>query len=161
VALGGVGCGGGESESGESTPLPQPTAAQMAASGLDEIPVAPNRDRIDLIAPPFSDPTHVTNPLFPISDLRSAVLNGRIDGKPFHTETTLLPYTRVIEWAPGQRTETLVSQYAAFLDGRIQERARLLRTGGRRIGLVLRRGRRRLQSAGPDHLHDGQLARRH
>jgi len=49
------------------------------------------------------------------------VLNGRIDGKPFHTETTLLPYTRFIEWVPGQQVETLVSQYVAFLDGHIQE----------------------------------------
>jgi hypothetical protein len=114
------GCGGGSSSS-ESTPVPQPTAAQMAASGLSRIPVAPDRKRVDLTAPPFSNPTEVTNPLFPIGALHSAVLNGRIDGKPFHTETTLLPYTRAVGWPPGQQTETLVSQYAAFLDGRIQE----------------------------------------
>jgi hypothetical protein len=83
--------------------------------------VAPDGDRVDLSLPAFSDPTNVTNPLFPISELRSAVLNGRIDGKPFHTETTLLPSTRVIEWSPGHQVETLVSQYVAFLDGRIQE----------------------------------------
>jgi hypothetical protein len=119
VALGSGGCGGGDSS--EPTSVPQPTAAQMAASGLSKIPVAPDSKRVDLTAPPFSDPTTVTNPLFPISDLHSAVLNGRIDGKPFHTETTLLPYTRAIGWPPGEQTETLVSQYAAFLDGRIQE----------------------------------------
>ncbi len=121
VTFGAGGCGNSSSSSSESTPLPQPTAAQMAASGLSKLPVAPDGDRVDLTAPPFSDPTNVTNPLFPISELHSAVLNGRIDGKPFHTETTLLPYTRVIEWAPGEQVETLVSQYAAFLDGRIQE----------------------------------------
>jgi len=114
------GCGSGSSSS-ESTPVPQPTAAQMAASGLSKIPVAPDSKRVDLTAPPLSNPTEVTNPLFPIGALHSAVLTGRIDGKPFHTETTLLPYTRVIGWPPGQQTETLVSQYAAFLDGRIQE----------------------------------------
>jgi hypothetical protein len=118
-ALGVGGCGGGDSS--ESTSVPQPTAAQMAASGLSKLPVAPDSKRVDLTAPPFSDPTEVTNPLFPISDLHSAVLNGRIDGKPFHTETTLLPYTRAVEWPPGHQVETLVSQYAAFLDGRIQE----------------------------------------
>jgi hypothetical protein len=116
LALGG--CGG---DSSEPTSVPQPTAAQMAASGLNKIPVAPDSERVDLTAPPFSNPTEVTNPLFPIGDLHSAVLNGRITGKPFHTETTLLPYTRAIGWPPGQQTETLVSQYAAFLDGRIQE----------------------------------------
>jgi hypothetical protein len=116
-----LGAGGCSDGGDESTPVPQPTATQMAASGLAKLPVAADSDRIDLTAPPFSDPTDVTNPLFPISDLHSAILNGRIDGKPFHTETTLLPYTRVIEWTPGQRVEALVSQYVAFLDGRIQE----------------------------------------
>lgn len=83
--------------------------------------MASDSKRVDLTAPPFSHPTKVTNPLFPISVLRSAVLSGRIDGKPFHTETTLLPYTRVIEWLPGHRVETLISQYTAFLNGRLQE----------------------------------------
>jgi hypothetical protein len=117
-ALVAAGCGGGSSD---STPVPQPSQAQMAAGGLDKIPVAPDSARVDLSAPAFSHPTEVTNPLFPISDLHSAVLNGTIDGKPFHTETTLMPYTRVIEWTPGQQVETLVSQYSAFLDGRLQE----------------------------------------
>jgi hypothetical protein len=113
------GCGDGDSS--EPTSVPQPTAAQMAASGLSKLPVAPDSKRVDLTAPPFSHSTEVTNPLFPISDLHAAVLNGRIDGKPFHTETTLLPYTRAVEWPPGHQVETLVSQYAAFLDGRVQE----------------------------------------
>src|SRR5215211_7660132 len=120
LALGASGCGGGDG-AGQPTSVPQPTDAQMAASGLTKLPVAPDSDRVDLTASPFSDPTGVTNPLFPISDLHSAVLNGRIEGKPFHTETTLLPYTRAIEWPPGRQTESLVSQYVAFLDGRIQE----------------------------------------
>jgi hypothetical protein len=118
-----AGCGGGDSsgESSEAAPVPQPSRAEFAAAGLGKLPVAPEDKRVDLTAPPFSDPTRVTNPLFPISDLHSAVLAGRIDGKPFHTETTLLPYTRTIEWAPGHSVETLVSQYVAFLDDRIQE----------------------------------------
>ncbi|MEO5884653.1 MAG: hypothetical protein ABIQ58_03960 [Candidatus Limnocylindrales bacterium] len=106
-----------------ATDVPQPTAAQLEAAGLDKLPVAPLAKRVDLVAPPFSDPTAVTNPLFPISDLESAVLNGRVDGKVFRTETTLLPDTRVIQWAPGQCIETLVSQYVAYLDGRIEEAA--------------------------------------
>jgi hypothetical protein len=116
-----IGTGCGDDSSSESTPVPQPTAAQLKTSGLSKIPVAPDSQRIDLSSPPFSDPTNVTNPLFPISELHSAVLNGHIEGKPFHTETTLLPYTRAIEWPDGHQVETLVSQYAAFLDGRIQE----------------------------------------
>jgi hypothetical protein len=90
-------------------------------AGLGRLPVAPVERRVDLVAPPFSDSTSITNPLFPISNLRSALLNGKVDGKAFRTETTLLPETRIIEWSPGQCVKTLVSQYTAYLDGRIQE----------------------------------------
>jgi len=100
--------------------VPQPTAAQLEAAYLGKLPVAPESARVDVVAPTFSDPTAITNPLFPISNLHSAVLNGRVDGKPFHTETTLLPETRIIEWS-GQQVETRVSQYVAYLDGRIEE----------------------------------------
>jgi len=104
-----------------ATKVPQPTAAHLAAAGLNKLPIAPDQRRVDLVAPPFSDPTNVTNPLFPISRLSSVILNGKVDGKPFRTETTLLPDTRIIEWSAGQCVKTLVSQYVAFLDGRIQE----------------------------------------
>jgi len=70
--------------------------------------------------PTFSDPTNVTNPLFPVSKQDSVLMVGHVDGKPFRTEVTLLPETRIVEWQ-GQRIETLVSQYTAYLDGRIQE----------------------------------------
>ncbi len=104
-----------------ATPVSQPTAAQMEAAGLGSLPIAPDADRVDLVAAPFNDPTSITNPLFPISDLHAAVLNGHVDGKPFRTETTLLPQTRIIEWAPGQCVEVLVSQYTAYLGGRLEE----------------------------------------
>jgi len=81
---------------------------------------APPDRRVDLGKPAFSNPTKITNPLFPISDLTSAVLLGRVDGKPFRSETTLLPGTRTIEW-DGQKIATLASQYAAYGDGRIEE----------------------------------------
>jgi hypothetical protein len=82
--------------------------------------VAPDSARVDLQQPVFSDPTNVTNPFFPISNLDSVILLGHVDGKPFRTETTLLPDTRVIEWN-GQKIETRTSQYTAYLDGRIEE----------------------------------------
>jgi hypothetical protein len=106
-----------------STPVPQPTQAQLDAAGLGDLPLAPESARRDLVAAPFSDSTAVTNPLFPIANLDSAILNGRVDGKVFHTETTLLPFTKIIEWTPGQCVRVLVSQYMAFLDGRLQETA--------------------------------------
>ena len=104
-----------------ATTVPQPSQAQMTAAGLGKLPVASQDKRVDLVAPPFSNPTNVTNPLFPISKLESVVLNGKVDGKAFRTETTLVPETRVIEWSDGQCVKTLVSQYVAYLDGRIQE----------------------------------------
>jgi hypothetical protein len=113
--------GAGPCSDSVATAVPQPTAAQMEAAGLGRLPVAPLERRVDLVAPTFSNPTSVTNPLFPISDLRSVVLNGHVDGRDFRTETTLLPDTRVIEWSPGQCVKTLVSQYVAYLGGRIQE----------------------------------------
>ena len=85
-----------------------------------DIPVAPESKRVDLSVPIFSDPTNVINPLFPVSKQESVLMVGHVDGKPFRTEVTLLPETRIIEWQ-GQRVETLVSQYTAYLDGRIQE----------------------------------------
>jgi hypothetical protein len=80
----------------------------------------PKGERVDLAAPSFSDPTNVTNPLFPASKQESVLMLGQVDGKPFRTEVTLLPETRIIEWR-GQRVETLVSQYTAYLGGRIHE----------------------------------------
>jgi hypothetical protein len=106
-----------------SKAVPQPTKPQLDAAGLGDIPLAPDSARRDLVAVPFSHSTSVTNPLFPVSDLRSAILNGHVDGKVFHTETTLLPFAQIIEWTPGQCVRVLESQYMAFLGGRLQETA--------------------------------------
>ncbi len=103
--------------------IPQPSAKQLAAAGLGDVPLAADSARRDLVAQPFSNSTAVHNPLFPISSLRSAVLNGIVDTKVFHTETTLLPRQAIIEWTPGQCVRVLISQYMAFLDGRLQETA--------------------------------------
>ena len=104
-----------------ATRVPQPSSAQLAAAGLGKFPVAPLSRRVDLVAAPFTHSTTVTNPLFPISDLHSAVITGHVDGKPLKIETTLLPDTRVIEWSPGQCVKTLVSQFVAYKGGRIEE----------------------------------------
>jgi hypothetical protein len=106
-----------------STAVPQPSQAQLDAAGLGDLPLAPDSARRDLVAAPFTHSTSVTNPLFPISDLHSAILNGHVDGKVFHTETTLLPFQKLIEWTPGQCVRVLVSQYMAFLGGSLQETA--------------------------------------
>jgi hypothetical protein len=121
VALVTAACTGGGGGGREETPsadlrrlrtIPQPT--------VDNLTVAPAGKRVDTAMPTFSNPTEVTNALFPIGRQHSVVQLGRVDGKAFRTEVTLLPDTRVMEWE-GRRIETLVSQYAAFLDGRIFE----------------------------------------
>lgn len=84
------------------------------------LPIAAESERVDLSEPSFSDPTNITNSLFPISELASVVMLGEVDGLPFRTEVTLLAETKTIEWN-GQPVETLVSQYAAYLDGRLHE----------------------------------------
>jgi hypothetical protein len=81
---------------------------------------APDSALVDLETPTFSEPTTITNPLFPISQLHSVVMLGRVDRLPFRTEVTLLPETKTIVWN-SQSVEVLVSQYAAFLDGRLHE----------------------------------------
>lgn len=93
--------------------IPQPTVP-------GDLPVAAPSERVDLEVPTFSNPTNITNPLFPVSVQESIVMLGHVDGEPFRSEVTLLPWTRIVEWE-GQQVETLVSQYAAFLDGRIEE----------------------------------------
>ncbi|MBA2268604.1 MAG: hypothetical protein H0W19_09755 [Nitrosopumilus sp.] len=85
-----------------------------------DLPTKPESQRVDLVMPSFSNPTNITNPLFPISKLHSAVLLGNIDGAIFRAETTLLPETRVVD-LNGTKIETSVSQYTAYLNGRIHE----------------------------------------
>jgi hypothetical protein len=81
---------------------------------------APSNKRVDLAVPSFSHSTEITNPLFPISHGRSAVLLGHVDGKPFRTETTVLPGSQTVDWN-GRRVPVLISQYMAYLDGRLDE----------------------------------------
>jgi hypothetical protein len=76
--------------------------------------------RVDLAKPSFSNPLHITNPLFPISDLHSAVFLGREEGRPFRSETTLLPRTGAVTWN-GAQVPVLLSQYMAWVDGRLKE----------------------------------------
>lgn len=101
-------------------------AAAMVINGrivqgiVKDLPVAPENQRVDIKAPKFSNPRQITNPLFPISELRSALLMGNVDGHQFRVETTLLASTKTINFN-GQKFEALVSQYVAYLDGRIEE----------------------------------------
>ncbi len=83
---------------------------------------APSSQRVDLVKPTFSNPTKITNPLFPVSEVTQTLLLGHVEGKPLHVVYTLLPGARTIAWDDKQ-IETLIVQYIAHLDGRIVEAA--------------------------------------
>ncbi|MGI9120698.1 MAG: hypothetical protein ACR2G7_11370 [Acidimicrobiales bacterium] len=81
---------------------------------------APAGARVDLASPVFSDPTKITNPLFPISDLTQVVQLGVDEGQQLRVEITLLPERKTIEWG-GQKIEAAVSQFVAFKDATVAE----------------------------------------
>ena len=119
VALsGGLGSSGCRAD---DSPSSAPTEAQETIDQpiVADLQVAPRASESTSRCRTFSNPT-----MSPIRSsglrLASVLLLGRVDGKPFRTEVTLLPETRIFEWQ-GQRVETLVSQYVAYLDGRIHE----------------------------------------
>jgi len=121
VALLGVGaltltaCNGDNHRTGARPGIPPTPCGTVDGRGC-----APPGKRVDLTQPSFPRSTSITNPLFPISRLRSMVLLGHVDSKPFRTETTLLPGTRTVAWS-GERVRVRVSQYMAYLDGRLEE----------------------------------------
>jgi hypothetical protein len=102
---------------------PAPAATQQECGTYTGRGCAPESRHVDLATPSFSNPTHVVNPLFPIADLHSVVLLGREEGRPFRSETTLLPGTGAVTWN-GMQVPVLISQYMAWRDGRLEEVAR-------------------------------------
>jgi hypothetical protein len=115
IALALTGCDGAGDSSAVAERLEPTPCGTFDGKGC-----APPKERVDFERPAFSHSTNVTNPLFPISRLRSALLLGHVDGKPFRTETTLLPGTQTVRWN-GRAIRVLVSQYMAYLDGRLEE----------------------------------------
>jgi len=83
---------------------------------------AASSQRVDLVKPTFSNPTNITNPLFPVSKVTQTLLLGHVEGKPLHVVYTLLPGTRTIDW-DNKQIKTLIVQYIAHVDGRIVEAA--------------------------------------
>jgi len=103
-----------------SSPSRSAACEKIPQPDVGDFEVAPEARRVDLCLPTFSNPTEITNPVFPVTSQESALLLGTVDDKPFRTEVTLLDHTRVIPWA-GMQVEVVVSQYVAFLGGRIHE----------------------------------------
>ena len=87
---------------------------------LDGDDCADDEERVDLDERSFSNPTNIDNPLFPISQLHSAILLGHEGNEPLKIEVTLLPSPFTVE-VNGRQIQTLESQFVAFLDGRLSE----------------------------------------
>ena len=94
------------------------TAVAMPADAGIASP-SPSR-RVDLEHPVFTNPTHITNPLFPIASTDQGLMLGAEGDVGLRQEVTLLDHTRTIRWA-GQDIEAVVSQFVAQGDGRIVE----------------------------------------
>ncbi len=94
-----------------------PAATDEACLGL---PTAPQSARVDLQQPSFTNPTSVTNPLFPISGLQRVLLMGNVGGVPLRVETTLMPGTRTLD-LDGEPVDVLTSQYVAWLGRELHE----------------------------------------
>ena len=75
--------------------------------------------RVDLAPPVFTDPTPITNPLFPISSQRRVVQLGT-SGLPARAEITVLPRTKTIV-LKGKQVAAVVSQYVAYDEDRVVE----------------------------------------
>jgi len=117
VASACTGTSGAHATTSNLKTIPQPPLGSL--SKLTRRRLAPDKERIDLVAPSFSHPTRVTNPLFPIGHL-DAVILGEVAGRALKIETTLLPETKTVDWG-GQRVQALQSQFCAYLEGRINE----------------------------------------
>ena len=70
--------------------------------------------------PPFTNPTNITNPFYPVSNTKQAITLGVDAGDEFRSEVTLLPATLAITWAGGT-TQARISQYVAYKAGNLVE----------------------------------------
>jgi hypothetical protein len=122
--LGFSGCGGGDGEDGAGTPsgtTSRPARPARPCGTQSGTGCASSGSRVDLFEPAFSaKSTQIDNPLNPISNLKSGVSLGVVDGAPFRSETTLLPDTRTVQ-VRGVAVQLVKSQYMAFSDGRLKE----------------------------------------
>jgi hypothetical protein len=75
---------------------------------------------VDTERPTFSNPTQVTNPLFPTSETAQLIQLGTEGDVQVRIEVTLLPSTRTIEW-DGAQVEVVEALYAAYDDRRLVE----------------------------------------
>ena len=82
--------------------------------------VAADPIRVDLETPTFTNPTAVTNPLFPKSTQTQVVQLGTEGGDRLRFEVTQLPMTRFVRWN-GKWIQTRVTHFVGYTNGRLVE----------------------------------------
>lgn len=95
-------------------------AARARPSSFQTTALSTASGRVDLGTPTFSNPTSVTNPLFPKSTLGQVVQLGVEAGDALRFEATQLEETRIVTWN-GRLVETVVTHFVAYSNGRILE----------------------------------------
>lgn len=94
-------------------------ATDGSGAGSSRVAVA-SGNAVDTERPTFSNPTQVTNPLFPTSETAQLIQLGTEGDVEVRIEVTLLPSTRTIEW-DGAQVEVVEALYAAYDDRRLVE----------------------------------------
>lgn len=90
-------------------------AAPGAATAAPPVPT-----RVELQKPSFSNPTRMTNPLFP-KDRRTQVIQLGDEGDVrLRFEVTQLRRTKVVRW-DGKEIRTVVTHFMAYDNGRLVE----------------------------------------
>ncbi len=82
----------------------------------------PEARRVDAARPTFSNPTSITNPLFPRGPSGQAIELGAEKDERLRTEVTYLPEVKAVNW-DGMSIDTRVTHFVAYKDGRIAETA--------------------------------------
>lgn len=113
IVLVAAACGGDDTSSTDTTEQePEPTTStSVEGRVIDEVDIGPGD---------FTNPTQVTNSLYPVSDVAYVVMLGEDEGEPLRVETTLTSDIKTIEWADGT-TDTVVSHFLALVDGELVE----------------------------------------
>lgn len=104
---------------GRATSAALVSALLMGALGTMATTAA-EPQRVGLGTPTFSNPTAVTNPLFPKSTQTQVVQLGEEAGDRLRFEVTQLPTTRWVRWNE-QWIQTRVSHFMAFTNGQLVE----------------------------------------
>lgn len=92
----------------------------VASLGVASMATAAEPQRVDLGTPTFSNPTAVTNPLFPKSTQTQVIQLGEEAGDRLRFEVTQLAATRWVRWNE-QWIQTRVTHFMAFTNGQLVE----------------------------------------